>query len=178
MPLTLADILDLDVVRRGEPEVAAGRDRLDRPVRWVHISEQAGPGPPPQLVITELWSFDRRSSHDHQELPGGRPGATVTSEADAPAGTCALTAFVVVAECSDRSQTASPRSPRRPSSDSREGCVIARFPATQAGRLLTMAEVAELLGLISLPSCQVAVDYANELVHTKRLRDRLSGSAG
>ncbi len=41
MALTLADILDLDVLRRGEPEVAAGHDRLNRPVRWVHISEQA-----------------------------------------------------------------------------------------------------------------------------------------
>ncbi len=37
----LADILDLYVLRRGEPEVAAWHDRLDRPVRWVHISEQA-----------------------------------------------------------------------------------------------------------------------------------------
>ncbi len=41
MALTLADILDLDVLKRGEPEVAAGYGRLDRPVRWVHISEQA-----------------------------------------------------------------------------------------------------------------------------------------
>ncbi len=41
MALTLADILDLDVLQRGEPEVAAGHNRLNRPVRWVHISEQA-----------------------------------------------------------------------------------------------------------------------------------------
>lgn len=41
MALTLADILDLDVLRRGEPEVVAGHGQLNRQVRWVHISEQA-----------------------------------------------------------------------------------------------------------------------------------------
>jgi hypothetical protein len=45
-------------------------------------------------------------------------------------------------------------------------------------RLLIVAEVAELPGLLSLSSSEVAVDYANELVHTERLSDRLSGSAG
>ena len=51
-------------------------------------------------------------------------------------------------------------------------------PAVQAGRLLAVAGAAGVPGLISLLSCQIAVDYANELVHTKRLFDRLSGSAG
>ena len=36
---TVARVLDLDVVRRGMPQVLAGADRLQRPVRWVHISE-------------------------------------------------------------------------------------------------------------------------------------------
>ncbi|MGA5704201.1 PucR family transcriptional regulator [Peterkaempfera bronchialis] len=36
---TVAHVLDLDVVRRGLPVVLAGRDRLERPVRWVHVSE-------------------------------------------------------------------------------------------------------------------------------------------
>ncbi|WP_377269188.1 PucR family transcriptional regulator [Peterkaempfera sp. SMS 1(5)a] len=36
---TVARVLDLDVVRRGLPQVVAGADRLQRPVRWVHISE-------------------------------------------------------------------------------------------------------------------------------------------
>lgn len=36
---TVARVLDLDVVRRGMPQVVAGADRLERPVRWVHISE-------------------------------------------------------------------------------------------------------------------------------------------
>jgi len=39
MPLTLRDVLDLDVVRRGQPTVMAAADRLDRPVRWVHSAE-------------------------------------------------------------------------------------------------------------------------------------------
>ncbi len=38
--LTVAEILRLDVVQRGRPEVVAGAENLDRPVRWVHISEQ------------------------------------------------------------------------------------------------------------------------------------------
>ncbi len=39
MPLTLREVLDLDVVRRGAPHVVAGADRLDVPVRWVHALE-------------------------------------------------------------------------------------------------------------------------------------------
>ncbi|WP_037572393.1 PucR family transcriptional regulator [Phaeacidiphilus oryzae] len=36
---TVARVLELDALRRGLPEVVAGRERLDRPVRWVHVSE-------------------------------------------------------------------------------------------------------------------------------------------
>jgi hypothetical protein len=39
MPLTLREVLDLDVVRRGAPHVVAGSWRLDVPVRWVHALE-------------------------------------------------------------------------------------------------------------------------------------------
>jgi Purine catabolism regulatory protein-like family/GGDEF-like domain/PucR C-terminal helix-turn-helix domain len=44
MPLTLREVLDLDVVRRGAPLVVAGAARLDVPVRWVHAAEQADIG--------------------------------------------------------------------------------------------------------------------------------------
>jgi len=36
---TVARVLDLDVMRRGLPQVVAGADHLERPVRWVHVSE-------------------------------------------------------------------------------------------------------------------------------------------
>ena len=36
---TVAEVLDLDAVRRGRPEVVAGAGSLDRPVRWAHVSE-------------------------------------------------------------------------------------------------------------------------------------------
>ena len=36
---TVGDTLALDAVRSGQPQVLAGRDRLDTPVRWVHVSE-------------------------------------------------------------------------------------------------------------------------------------------
>jgi purine catabolism regulator len=38
---TVADVLALDPVRRGAPRVLAGSDRLDTPVRWVHVIELA-----------------------------------------------------------------------------------------------------------------------------------------
>ncbi|MFI9275319.1 PucR family transcriptional regulator [Kitasatospora sp. NPDC052896] len=36
---TVARVLDLDVMRRGLPQVVAGAGHLERPVRWVHVSE-------------------------------------------------------------------------------------------------------------------------------------------
>ena len=36
---TLSDVLQLDPVRRGQPRVVAGEDRLDNRVRWVHVAE-------------------------------------------------------------------------------------------------------------------------------------------
>ncbi|GAA1507766.1 PucR family transcriptional regulator [Nocardioides humi] len=36
---TLADVLALPELQRGDPVVVAGRDHLARPVRWVHVSE-------------------------------------------------------------------------------------------------------------------------------------------
>jgi purine catabolism regulator len=36
---TLADFLELEPVRRGQPRVVAGADRLDARVRWVHVAE-------------------------------------------------------------------------------------------------------------------------------------------
>jgi purine catabolism regulator len=38
---TVADLLDLDVLRRGSPRVLAGADRLGARVRWVHVLELA-----------------------------------------------------------------------------------------------------------------------------------------
>ncbi|MCI4011886.1 PucR family transcriptional regulator ligand-binding domain-containing protein [Brevibacterium sp. ZH18] len=37
--LTVARLLDVDEIRRGDPEVISGADRLDRTVRWVHIAD-------------------------------------------------------------------------------------------------------------------------------------------
>ncbi|MGI8312040.1 PucR family transcriptional regulator [Saccharopolyspora hattusasensis] len=39
MILTVRDVLALPVVAAGRPRVVAGRTLLDRPIRWVHISE-------------------------------------------------------------------------------------------------------------------------------------------
>ena len=41
--LTLADVLELPVVRRALPEVIGGADALDRELRWAHVIEMADP---------------------------------------------------------------------------------------------------------------------------------------
>ncbi|MFS8198008.1 PucR family transcriptional regulator [Streptomyces sp. CWNU-52B] len=41
--LTVADVLALPVLAAGRPEVVAGATGLDRPVRWVHITELTDP---------------------------------------------------------------------------------------------------------------------------------------
>lgn len=44
MPLTLREVLSLEVVRRGAPSVVAAADRLDVRVRWVHVAEMPDAG--------------------------------------------------------------------------------------------------------------------------------------
>ncbi|MFG3163588.1 PucR family transcriptional regulator [Streptomyces sp. NPDC048232] len=42
-PPTVADVLALPVLAGGEPRVVTGADRVDRPVRWVHVTELTDP---------------------------------------------------------------------------------------------------------------------------------------
>ena len=44
MALTLRETLEFDLFKRSEPEIVAGWESLDRPLRWVHISELADVG--------------------------------------------------------------------------------------------------------------------------------------
>lgn len=39
MPMTVRDVLELPALQQAGPRVMAGRDRLDAPVRWVHVAE-------------------------------------------------------------------------------------------------------------------------------------------
>src|SRR4051812_32631881 len=41
--LTLADVLELPVVRRGLPEVVAGAEAVGRELRWAHVLEMPDP---------------------------------------------------------------------------------------------------------------------------------------
>ncbi|GAB3270824.1 PucR family transcriptional regulator [Kineosporia babensis] len=55
LQLTVADVLELPVVQQGGPVVLAGRERLNRPLRWVHATELADIAPllrPGDLVLT------------------------------------------------------------------------------------------------------------------------------
>ncbi|MFJ8810424.1 PucR family transcriptional regulator [Streptomyces sp. NPDC102490] len=40
---TVADVLALPVLARGDPRVVTGAEHLDRPVRWVHVTELTDP---------------------------------------------------------------------------------------------------------------------------------------
>ncbi|MYS52617.1 PucR family transcriptional regulator, partial [Streptomyces sp. SID6013] len=42
--LSVRQVLGLERVQAGQPEVVAGAHRLDRPVRWVHVAEAADVG--------------------------------------------------------------------------------------------------------------------------------------
>ncbi|MBK3638924.1 PucR family transcriptional regulator, partial [Streptomyces sp. MBT97] len=42
--LSVRQVLALERVLAGEPEVVAGAGQLDRPVRWVHVAEAADVG--------------------------------------------------------------------------------------------------------------------------------------
>jgi hypothetical protein len=42
MSVTLREVLELDPLRSAGPQVLSGHDRLDQPVRWVHVAEPPG----------------------------------------------------------------------------------------------------------------------------------------
>lgn len=53
--VSVSDVLTMPVVRRGGPLVLAGKERLDRPLRWVHATELTDIAPllrPGDLVLT------------------------------------------------------------------------------------------------------------------------------
>lgn len=61
--VTVAEVLALPVLARGLPKVVACQDRLDRPVRWVHVTEWANPASAldgGELVLTTGIGFPAR----------------------------------------------------------------------------------------------------------------------
>ncbi|WP_104104297.1 PucR family transcriptional regulator ligand-binding domain-containing protein [Arthrobacter sp. 08Y14] len=98
MMLTVAAVLDLDVMRAGEPEVLAGRELLERPVRWVHVAElrnladllEGG-----ELVLTTGLAFGDSAAAAADYLAGleaaGAAGVIVELTRDRPADAAALT---------------------------------------------------------------------------------------
>jgi len=63
--LTLAEVLELPVVRRALPEVIAGADALDRELRWAHVIEMADEGVP----VREMRIFENRERVVVVEIP-------------------------------------------------------------------------------------------------------------
>ncbi|CAM5674936.1 hypothetical protein SPURM210S_01646 [Streptomyces purpurascens] len=61
--VTVAEVLALPVLVRGLPKVLAGHDRLDRQVRWVHVTEWEHPASAlrgGELVLTTGFGFPNR----------------------------------------------------------------------------------------------------------------------
>ncbi|GAA2726536.1 PucR family transcriptional regulator [Actinocorallia aurantiaca] len=62
---TLAEVLELEPVRRGLPRAVACADRLDSPIRWVHVAEIADIAPllrGGELVLTTGIAFPEEAS--------------------------------------------------------------------------------------------------------------------
>ncbi|MER2137493.1 MAG: PucR family transcriptional regulator ligand-binding domain-containing protein, partial [Arthrobacter sp.] len=99
MSLQLRTLLDLDVVRAGEPEILTGNGGLDVPVRWVHIAElrsladllEGG-----ELVLTTGLAFGESAEQAAEYLGGlqaaGVAGVVVEIPADRPKAAAALAA--------------------------------------------------------------------------------------
>ncbi|MGW9402664.1 PucR family transcriptional regulator [Arthrobacter sp. NPDC055585] len=99
MSLQLRTVLDLDVVRAGEPEILTGHDSLDVPVRWVHVAElrsladllEGG-----ELVLTTGLAFGESADQAAEYLSGlqaaGVAGVVVEIPADRPEAAAALAA--------------------------------------------------------------------------------------
>ena len=72
--LTVESVLALPVVQAGDPEVLAGRDKLQTPVRWVHVAELTsvaallGGG---ELVLSTGLGFGDRPDEARRYLAGG-----------------------------------------------------------------------------------------------------------
>ncbi|MER2136005.1 MAG: PucR family transcriptional regulator ligand-binding domain-containing protein, partial [Arthrobacter sp.] len=95
----LRTVLDLDVVRAGDPEILTGHGALDVPVRWVHVAElrsladllEGG-----ELVLTTGLAFGESAGQAAEYLTGlqaaGVAGVVVEIPADRPKAAAALAA--------------------------------------------------------------------------------------
>ncbi|MBD8043267.1 PucR family transcriptional regulator ligand-binding domain-containing protein [Arthrobacter sp. Sa2BUA2] len=99
MSLTLEDVLELDVVRAGAPEVLSGQEFLGAPVRWVHVAELASLADlleGGELVLTTGLAFGSSAAEARDYLAGlqaaGAAGVIVEILAGRPADAAALAA--------------------------------------------------------------------------------------
>ncbi|WP_439956945.1 PucR family transcriptional regulator [Nocardia miyunensis] len=79
---TVAEILDMPVIRAGEPRVIGGAQGLDRPVRWVHVSET--------VDLASLVSGGELILTTGQPLAYGAPATGAYLESLAAAGVAGL----------------------------------------------------------------------------------------
>jgi hypothetical protein len=82
---TVGDLLGLDVIRRGGPQVVAGSSGLGASVRWVHVLELAD-GQPGLLIALDPIATD---TCDHRfEAAGHDPGVKLRHLTEIRHATC------------------------------------------------------------------------------------------
>ena len=167
MMLTVAAVLELDVVRAGAPEVLAGAEFLNRPVRWVHVAElrnladllEGG-----ELVLTTGLAFGESAEDAADYLAGlaaaGAAGVIVELSRDRAAAAAALTAAAA------DSRLPVIRLHRQIRFVEVTEVVHRRIVARQFEQVARAREVHEVFTLLSLQSAgvQEIVDQAAQLV--------------
>jgi len=167
MSLTLEDVLQLEVVAAGAPEVLSGQELLGAPVRWVHVAElrsladllEGG-----ELVLTTGLAFGSSAQEARDYLAGlqaaGAAGVIVEIPAGRPADAAALTA---AAEETDLPVV---RLHRRIRFVEVTEVVHRRIVARQLEQVEKAREVHEVFTMLSLQSAgvQEIVDRAGQLL--------------
>ncbi|WP_404321385.1 PucR family transcriptional regulator [Arthrobacter luteolus] len=173
MSLQLRTVLDLGVVRAGEPEILTGGDSLDVPVRWVHVAElrsladllEGG-----ELVLTTGLAFGKSAGQAAEYLSGlqaaGAAGVVVEIPPDRPEAAAALETGARLA--AERSSTALPvvRLHRTVRFVEVTEVVHRRIVASQLEQVEKARQVHEVFTMLSLQSAgvQEIVDRTAQLL--------------
>ncbi|MFJ4936934.1 PucR family transcriptional regulator [Streptomyces pseudovenezuelae] len=142
--VTVADVLALPVLAAGHPRVVTGASRLDRPVRWVHITELTDPASflkGGELVLTT-----------GMPLPDDAPGVRQYVDELAGIGAAALVIELV-------------RRYHRPPDALVDACRLRGLPLVTLARDVNFLEVTQVVHALLLGN------QADAMRHTQRIHE-------
>ncbi|WP_031050057.1 PucR family transcriptional regulator ligand-binding domain-containing protein, partial [Streptomyces sp. NRRL WC-3774] len=142
--VTVADVLALPVLAAGHPRVVTGASRLDRPVRWVHITELTDPASflkGGELVLTT-----------GMPLPDDAPGVRRYVDELAGIGAAALVIELV-------------RRYHRPPDALVDACRLRGLPLVTLARDVNFLEVTQVVHALLLGN------QADAMRHTQRIHE-------